>query len=630
MGKSSSKLGDDFSSVGCFGRRHHMKAKLAKKEMDKAPDSLSEKTMIPHVGESISMLRADDYKIDKYIAEGGMGVVYSATQKSDGGKVALKFFGYNETKVIVEDIYREIEILSKVAGIEGIVQLYGVFMDSSSGYAEYKIDHSSYPVICMELLEGGDMFDRIQERKTVSEKYIANIFRGIVIALNGLHKRHFLHRDLKLENLMLVTLEDDSPVKIIDVGMMVRMNDGTDIYKSDSTMGTRGYVAPESLLTYEYSPKSDLWQAGCTLYSLLSGNAAFSPHKLEQTIEGTYFPMTGVAWTNVSDNAKDLVSKLLQRDPTKRYSAAEVLEHPWIKGEASDVDMGKAYYTRIKTLALRQRMKTFFLDKNLVAGNVLRKEKLKCALPFLGPDKKLIASPMKLESMSCIEVPTVLLEARRALSLNNIECDPNIALDYEAYENKMKALKSMVVNSMSAKDSDYESEGDSNIDFPAFVTILLECNLPELATPQVFRIFDIGRTGTIDLKDFLVTMVAFKEAETEEESDKDSAVRFYFNMFDIDGTGSINIHELALALSCIVADESNALYMDASQLESTSEDVQHLFDAIDTKNTGTIDFDEFKAFYDTVLMNSQKHLSEPSMVIEQLKKSSDITMMFEK
>jgi len=106
--------------------------------------------------------------------------------------------------------------------------------------------------------------------------------------------------------------------------------------------------------------------------------------------------------------------------------------------------------------------------------------------------------------------------------------------------------------------------------------------------------------------------------------------RFYFNMFDIDGTGSINIHELALALSCIVADESNALYMDASQLESTSEDVQHLFDAIDTKNTGTIDFDEFKAFYDTVLMNSQKHLSEPSMVIEQLKKSSDITMMFEK
>ena len=169
-----------------------MKAKLAKKEMDKAPDSLSEKTMIPHVGESISMLRADDYKIDKYIAEGGMGVVYSATQKSDGGKVALKFFGYNETKVIVEDIYREIEILSKVAGIEGIVQLYGVFMDSSSGYAEYKIDHSSYPVICMELLEGGDMFDRIQERKTVSEKYIANIFRGIVIALNGLHKRRLL------------------------------------------------------------------------------------------------------------------------------------------------------------------------------------------------------------------------------------------------------------------------------------------------------------------------------------------------------------------------------------------------------------------------------------------------------
>ena len=70
----------------------------------------------------------------------------------------------------------------------------GVFMDTKSGYAEYKVDTKQYPVICMELLEGGDMFDRIQMRKTVSEQYIARIFRDVVLALDGVHKKGFLHR----------------------------------------------------------------------------------------------------------------------------------------------------------------------------------------------------------------------------------------------------------------------------------------------------------------------------------------------------------------------------------------------------------------------------------------------------
>ena len=67
-------------------------------------------------------------------------------------------------------------------------------MDAKSGYAEYKVDTKQYPVICMELLEGGDMFDRIQMRKTVSEQYIARIFRDVVLALDGVHKKGFLHR----------------------------------------------------------------------------------------------------------------------------------------------------------------------------------------------------------------------------------------------------------------------------------------------------------------------------------------------------------------------------------------------------------------------------------------------------
>jgi calcium/calmodulin-dependent protein kinase I len=100
-----------------------------------------------------------------------------------------------------------------------------------------------------------------------------------------------LFSDVKLENLMLANKKPHSPVKIIDVGMMVRMQPHKAYYRSSSIQGTVGYVAPETLLHKMYSPASDMWQAGVCLYSMLSGFSPFHPKHPEQITEHTYFPM---------------------------------------------------------------------------------------------------------------------------------------------------------------------------------------------------------------------------------------------------------------------------------------------------------------------------------------------------
>lgn len=98
----------------------------------------------------------------------------------------------------------------------------------------------------MDYLDGGDMFDRIQYQTTVSERDLASTFRQIILALDSIHKRRYIHRDLKLENVMLADRSADPVVKLIDFGMMVQLPEGSDTFTSPTVLGTAGYVGKNS------------------------------------------------------------------------------------------------------------------------------------------------------------------------------------------------------------------------------------------------------------------------------------------------------------------------------------------------------------------------------------------------
>ena len=135
-------------------------------------------------------------------------------------------------------------------------------------------------MIVMEFLEGGDLFslviNRSKNQQPVNEQFLAPAFRSAMESLRSIHNRKYLHRDLKLDNMVLTSTADDAVVKIIDCGYFCHAPEG--VVQVTGLVGSPGYFAPESLQTTtgfrEYSTKSDVWQAGCALYIMLSGKCS--------------------------------------------------------------------------------------------------------------------------------------------------------------------------------------------------------------------------------------------------------------------------------------------------------------------------------------------------------------------
>lgn len=131
----------------------------------------------------------------------------------------MKFFGYTKQQPITSEIIKEINLMKNLIGVDGVVQLIGVFNDTPQGYSndififpsliislvpnKTPSFYRSYPVIVMEMLHGGDLFQKISTRTNVSENYLAYSFKSAILALKSVHEKGYIHRDLKLDNLMV-------------------------------------------------------------------------------------------------------------------------------------------------------------------------------------------------------------------------------------------------------------------------------------------------------------------------------------------------------------------------------------------------------------------------------------------
>jgi calcium/calmodulin-dependent protein kinase I len=265
------------------------------------------------------------YKFGKEIGKGGFSVVYKATERATGKKYAIKRIQKDEEGVDIELLKREIYIMKKVDH-PNILKLFEVFEDDD------------YFFLVLELVEGLELFDKIVDRGNYSEKDAANIVKQILEAVKYLHEEGIVHRDLKPENLLSAGEGEGEVVKVADFGFAKNFGEE----KLVTSCGSPGYVAPEVLTEDSYTNAVDMWSVGVIIYILLSGYPPFydeSPPKIFKKITEAKYDFDDPVWDDISDLAKDLIRKLLVKDPSERLSAKKCLKHPWITGGAVDKDV---------------------------------------------------------------------------------------------------------------------------------------------------------------------------------------------------------------------------------------------------------------------------------------------------
>jgi len=272
----------------------------------------------------------ETYEMEEIIGEGTFSDVVRGVHNESGSKLAIKII--DKKKFTTEKqkwrIRNEIELHRKCRH-----PYIARFME----YYESDIDIC----IVMELCEGGELFNRIVEKGTFTEKEASRTVRQITSAVQFLHAMGIVHRDIKPENLLYKTKDEDSDIKLADFGLAKEIEPnkggGRSLLKA-SLSGTPAYCAPERLSQDQESKAVDIWSIGCIMYFLLFGLPPFySTKESEEDCDDEIFDsvmegnVTFPEDKNISTLAKDLLLRLLEKDPTKRITAEEVLFHPWIK-----------------------------------------------------------------------------------------------------------------------------------------------------------------------------------------------------------------------------------------------------------------------------------------------------------
>ncbi|XP_049385259.1 calcium-dependent protein kinase 17-like [Solanum stenotomum] len=433
------------------------------------------------------------YTIGKELGRGQFGVTHLCTQKQTSEQFACKTIAKRKlvNKEDIEDVRREVQIMHHLTGQENIVQLKGAYEDKHSVH------------LVMELCAGGELFDRIIAKGHYTERAAASLLRTIVQIVHTCHSMGVIHRDLKPENFLLLSKDENAPLKATDFGLSVFYKQG-DVFKD--IVGSAYYIAPE-VLKRRYGPEVDIWSIGVMLYILLCGVPPFwaeNENGIFSAILRGHVDFSSDPWPSISSGAKDLVRKMLTVDPRQRLTAMQVLNHSWIKedGEAPDTPLDNAVLHRLKQFRAMNKFKKVAL--RVIAGCLSEEE--------------IMGLKQMFKNMDTDNSGTITLEElKQGLAKQGTKLS-----DYE-----IKQL-------MEAADAD----GNGTIDYEEFITATVHMNKMDREEHlyTAFQYFDKDHSGYISREEL---EQALREFGMDDEND----LREIINEVDTDHDGRINYDE---------------------------------------------------------------------------------------
>lgn len=269
-----------------------------------------------------------NYEFGDALGAGAFGVVRRAKNVKTNEEVAIKVVLRSRVKGKEDEIMRELQLLKQLHHPH-IVELKDYFESRDKIY------------IVTQLCTGGELFDKICDQGSFTEKAAAKSFREIADAVQYLHHSNIVHRDIKPENLLFETKDPDSQLVLCDFGIARPLHDADELITASA--GSLGYAAPEIFSTQGHGKPCDVWSLGVVLFTILSGYSPFTAETpqdfMKEVQPGFKVKFHTRYWQHVSEDAKDLIRQMLQFDPSMRPTIDEVLKHRWVTGASSELDL---------------------------------------------------------------------------------------------------------------------------------------------------------------------------------------------------------------------------------------------------------------------------------------------------